>query len=172
MASTARFWPISLLIDVDSDTRSVPAHALGPRGSVDPRHRTIFHETVHYLQFLSHAFLIRVAAEDWQRLCVYEQDGDILPPGPIRTELDRRELEFDVSARDLHECLARFWDVVAVGARRVLDTEWQSGRALVLEDFKEVVRRQRAETDTPAEAWGPEDLGIAMLMVAGEYATP
>jgi hypothetical protein len=168
----ARFWPVSLLIDADCEPESLDPAGLWPFGPAKGDVRALFHEAVHYWQNLSQSFLVRLADEDWQRLLSYERTGTVLGPGEVRRAFDGHGSSTDWSARDLHECLARFWDLIAAGPRRVLEEEWAAGRATALRDVRELHRRRRSEANWPAGAWDGEDLAAAMLMVAGEYASP
>lgn len=168
----ARFWPVSLLIDAGCEPDSLNLAKLWPSGAADGNLRAFFHEAVHYWQNLSQSFLVSLANEDWQRLLTYERTGTLLGPGDLRRLFDSRGSNVDWSTRDLHECLARFWDLIAAGPGRVLDEEWASGRAAALPDVRELHRRRRSEANLPAGAWDEADLAVAMVMVAGEYASP
>ena len=102
----------------------------------------------------------------------YEQTGEAARTGPIRREFARRYPDIGFSARDLHECLARFWEIIAVGPRRVIDAAW-STRTQVNRDFAEGYRRHRMEAMAAGQrGWDPYDVYVAMLTVGGEYATP
>jgi hypothetical protein len=115
--------------------------------------------------------MVALAEEDWRRLINYKRTGTTLGPGPLRRAFDRRDPEVGWSARDLHECLARFWHVVAAGPKRVIEEEWASGRATALADVREAHRRLRAASASPEGAWDGADLIFALVMVAGEYAS-
>jgi hypothetical protein len=168
----ARFWPVSLLIDADCEPSSLDPAKLWPFAPSDGDVRVLFHEAVHYWQSLSQSFLVRLAAEDWQRLETYERTGTVLDPGDVRRAFDDPGSSTDWSARDLHECLARFWDLIAAGPRQVLEEEWAAGRSTALRDVREIHRRRRSDGSVPPGAWNEEDLAMALLMVAGEYASP
>jgi len=60
----------------------------------------------------------------WARLRTYEEKGDLVDVGPVRREFERRDSSTAYSARDLHECLARYWEVVAFGSAQVTRREW------------------------------------------------
>lgn len=171
-SARASFCPVSLLIDADCDPSSLDPASLWPAASLDGSGRVLFHEAVHYWQGLSQSFLVRLAAEDWQRLETYERTGTVLGPGDVRRAFDDPGLSADWSARDLHECLARFWDVIATGPRQVLEEEWAAGRSTALRDLREIHRRRQSEGSVPPGGWDGEDLMRALLMVAGEYAAP
>ena len=172
VGSPAKFWPQSLLVDAGCEPSALDPSGLWPSAPADGTVRAFFHETVHFWQALSQSFLVRLADEEWQRLLAFERTGDVPALGEVRRVFERRDSEAGWSARDLHECLARFWDVVAAGPNRVLEEEWKAGRAEALPDVREVLRRRRAETASPQGAWGKADLVTALIMAAGEYASP
>jgi hypothetical protein len=160
------------LVDAGCDPSSLNPSSLWPAAPADGAVRAFFHETVHFWQNLSQSFLVRLADEDWQRLLAYEETGTVPAPGEVRRAFDSRDLRAGWSARDLQECLARFWDVIAAGPNRVLEEEWEAGRAEALPDFREALRRRRSETNLPNGSWDKADLLMALVMAAGEYASP
>ena len=170
--SHATFWPVSLLVDAGCEPGSLDPSGLWPSAPADGTVRAFFHETVHFWQNLSQSFLVRLADEDWQRLLAYEQTGTVPASGEVRRVFDSRDSEAGWSARDLHECLARFWDVIAAGPNRVLQEEWDAGRADALPDVRELLRRRHSEANLPKGAWDKADLVVALVMAAGEYASP
>lgn len=168
------FLPAALTIDVEEGSPETAARALW---STSPENmyssRIVFHEAVHYWQQFSQSFLLRLAEEDWQRLIEYERSGQRYGPGSIRREFYREEPDLGFSARDIHECLARFWEVVAFGPNRIMNEQWVSGRSSFHPDFVTANRpssfRQEFES---LVAWGSTDFLQAMTMIGGEYATP
>lgn len=169
----AVFSPVSLLIDVDEEPWELDAHVLSIPADSRARHsRAIFHETVHYWQHLAHGFLVHLTQEEWGRLVAYERQGEMLGPSVLRQEFDRKDSHLNCSARDIHECLARFWDVFVFGPHLLLNLEWKERRRAVLPDFATAYRQARREAGFLEGAWGGEDFATAMLTVAGEYATP
>jgi len=167
------FSHISLLIDVNEEPWKPSAEILWDPAKYEPRRsRVIFHETVHYWQHIAHSFLVRLADEEWKRLIAYEKSGEKLDKGPIRREFERKERRIDFSARDLHESLARFWDVFAFGPHRLLQIEWTEGKKAVSADFAQAFHELRQEANLPTGAWGGMDFATAMLTVAGQYAVP
>ena len=170
--SRARFWPLSLLVDAGCEPNALDPSGLWPSAPADGTVRGLFHETVHFWQSLSQSFLVRLADEDWQRLLACERTGTVPAPGAVGRVFDSRDSGIGWSARDLHECLARFWDVIAAGPNRVLKEEWDAGRADALPDVRELLRRRRSERNLPAGAWDKADLVVALVMAAGEYALP
>jgi hypothetical protein len=168
----AKFWSQSLLVDAGCEPNALDPSGLWPSAPADGTVRAFFHETVHFWQALSQSFLVRLADEEWQRLRAWERTGTVPAPGDVRRVFERCDSEVGWSARDLHECLARFWDVIAAGPTRVLQEEWDAGRADALPDVREVLRRRRAEAGLPKGAWGKADLIATLIMAAGHYASP
>ncbi|MFE6096418.1 hypothetical protein ACFQ7M_31195 [Streptomyces massasporeus] len=170
---SASFSRVSLLMQVNGVLEKSDAQAvLAMRGSDLHRARIIFHETVHYWQQLSQSFLIELASEEWGRLRHFEETGQVLEIGEMRREFDRVDKDLGFSARDLHECLARFWEVVAFGAQTIISDEWQSGRKTAHPDFEEMYRQRRVELELPPNAWGSYDFQTAMYNIGGDYASP
>ena len=168
----AKFWLQSLLVDAGCGPNALDPSGLWPSAPADGTVRAFFHETVHFWQSLSQSFLVRLADEEWQRLLTYERTGTVPAPGDVRRVFETRDSGVSWSARDLHECLARYWDVIAAGPNRVLGEEWDAGRADALPDVRELYRRQRSEAELPKGAWDKADLVSALVMAAGEYALP
>lgn len=79
----------------------------------DAEKRIAFHEALHFWQHISQRFLLRVTEEDWQRLERYEFDQTVLPPGPLKREFLQVDPAVGFSARDLLECLTRYWELAA-----------------------------------------------------------
>lgn len=106
-----------------------------PRGLIrffsEPNHdgfgtevpRLLMHECLHAFQLVSSRWLQRMVAEEWDRLLGFERDGTAAPPGPLRHGFGRTAEGQPFAVRDLVECLARFWDVHARGATRMLAEE-------------------------------------------------
>lgn len=170
----ARFNRISLLIDIDHG--SLPPKSLVLRAPIKIRpkvSRIIFHETVHFWQQVSQTFLARLAEEDWCRLKTFETRGRIEQPGPVRTEYTRVYPEYDYSARDLQEGLARYWDVHVISPITLMDLE--------IEDEKHrippaVVAKYTAVKQVAAQidpsGYPDHIFELAMSFTAGNYAKP
>jgi hypothetical protein len=170
---TATFSRLSLLIQVASQAEESDRLALRLGAALDLRRaRMIFHEAVHYWQQLSQGFLLRLADEEWQRMKNFERSGKVLAMGPIGQEFAHRYADIGFSARDLHECLARFWEVAAFTPRAIIDEELRTQRVEAHSDFREADRRVRAQLGLPAGASGAYDFHVAMHMIGGEYASP
>jgi hypothetical protein len=168
------FLPAALSVEADDGMPETATQALW---ATDPDRvyssRVIFHEAVHYWQQLSEGFLLRLVQEDWQRLTEYERSGRPLGPGPLRREFYREESDLGFSARDIHECLARFWEVVAFGPNRIMNDQWLSGMSVFHPDFVTANRPSSFQRKFDSMApWGPDDFIQAMIMIGGEYAIP
>lgn len=167
----ATFSRIALMIQIDGEPQPADLAALSS-GQRTSRNRVLFHEAVHYWQQLSQGFLIKLVAEEWARLQAYEESGEVSSVGPIRREFERRDQLTGYSARDLHECLARYWEIIVFDPAKLTRLEWRKDRTSAHPDFQTAWKRERHSSGTPENASSFADLLNAMLMIGGEYATP
>lgn len=130
---------------------------------VEAEQRIAFHEALHFWQHISQRFLLRVTEEDWQRLERYESDQTVLPPGPLKREFLQVDPAVGFSARDLLECLTRYWELTAFKVADLLAMDAvQRGRA---------VDRRLAIGSVIDE--GPHrGKTLAMKVAAGRYGLP
>jgi hypothetical protein len=169
----ASFRAVSLLIDTRGQDWEIDRDVLWTPGLSGTRQaRMIVHEAIHYWQQLSQGFVVRLAQEQWDRLVEFETSGCDSGPGSLAEEFDRRVPGVDLSARDLHEGLARFWDVMAFGPSQVLDLEWSKPDRLANPDLVELYEEMRREAATPAGTVSGVDFIWAMSIGAGRYAKP
>lgn len=83
--------------------------------------RILYHETIHFWQFLSSAYVANLVAQEWSRLIRYEQTRELMPPGdPEDSESDGAT---PFSPSELVECWARYWDVHSRGPDRIIAEE-------------------------------------------------
>lgn len=135
--------------------------------------RVLIHETVHYWQQLSQGFALLLAAEEWRRLDRFEREGTVEAPGVFGRRFVERKPPHGLTARDLSESLAHFWELVAIGPHRVIESEWATGRRQAHPDHVQAYRRTRQRLGlSDATAWGAYDLHEALFMLAGPYADP
>lgn len=171
-----RYSPLSMIVEVDGPSCSPNGLVLrGPGGWRPALSRRVFHETVHYWQHISQAYLARLVEEDWERLQAFRAAGEVRPVGPRKRRFLTPDPEFGFSPRDLIECLARFWDVHTIGAHDLLRAEMADPRRDVQGVTPEAYARlessgrlRRAEDD--AYSWIAYEL--AMDATAGRYAEP
>jgi hypothetical protein len=117
---SGQFSHVSLLIDLDGEWWWTGSAALlDPVRHFPRRGRTYLHETLHFWQQLAHGYLIALAEEDWRRMLASER-GQGRTPGPLRNDFQSRMGAHGFTASDLCECLARFWEIVAIGPETVL----------------------------------------------------
>lgn len=167
-----RFYRLSLLVDVPT-LPSPDALWAYDRGGALLSDRVFFHETVHYWQQLCQPFLVSLAGEEWAQLRVLESLGNVTEPGPFQRRFQERRNPYELSARDLHEMLARFWEVVAFGPRTVIENDLQFRRRRVHRDYMEASRRERHALGAgDPSVWTPYDLTEALLVLGDTYTDP
>ncbi len=170
---SGRFSRVALVVSVDDPPEIQDLWRVNRTDSV-LRSRLVFHETVHFWQQISQASLLFLAAEDWQRLETFERTGEASGPGPLAFAFTAPDEHSGISAKDLHEMLARFWEVVAIGPPRVLQHDWHTRRRHVHRDYADLYSRLRQESGVPADpgAWGPYDLFEVLVNSGDAYAAP
>ena len=95
----------------------------------------IFHETVHFWQYLASGYLARLVEEDWDRLVAFERSGKTTHELPRRSHFLQRHPEHGFAPRDLVEAFARYWDVHVIGPPNLLEQELHAGRHVFSQDF-------------------------------------
>jgi hypothetical protein len=170
------FRGISLLVDVGLDRSEPHGNVLLHPAKHEPaRSRVVLHETIHYWQQLNLGFLTRLAEEDAVRLRRYEQRGALDPPGPVRLEYVRRYPGVEFSARDLHESIARYWDVHVIGPNLLLELELEDPHrrlpAEIITRYRELKRTGRLRR-AGGDAYSDLSYDLAMEAAAGRYALP
>jgi hypothetical protein len=88
--------------------------------------RVLFHEMLHFWQQAAATFMIRLAEENWMRMRAFERTGAIEPPGSYGTEYTYIYPEAGYSARDLQECLARFWEIIVFNPSKLIQLELEN----------------------------------------------
>jgi hypothetical protein len=85
--------------------------------------RILYHESLHFWQIFSSAYVASLVADEWSRLLTYEATGT--PPPPTQAVMDHSRVLPDnpFSARELVECWARYWDVHTRGPERIIREE-------------------------------------------------
>jgi hypothetical protein len=182
MPTRRRYVPLSMVVDVGEPWAPPHPFALtGPKDWRPPLSRVIFHETVHYWQYIGHAHLIHLIAEDWARLKHFDTTGEIQPPGDLRRGFSQRTKETGFSTQDLLEAHARFWDVQTLGPPLLIELELDAPNR----DVSEVLTRAQYEKlkedgkiwhhfDEDGHGVGYSSLSfdLAMRLSAGHYALP
>ena len=168
--------PLSLTLGVDFP--SFPASTMvlhHPAGFRPAESRILFHETTHFWQQLGQGYLLLRVDEDWQRLREFLDSGKVLPPGPMKAHFSRVPEDISFSPRDLHEALARFWDMHVLGPDTVLEREIESGRRAIDPELIERFRNAQAGGRIRHPDHGAySDLAydLAMEAAAGNYGLP
>lgn len=177
-----RFSGLSLIVDIAAPSVPADITALcGPAHWNPALSRKIFHETVHYWQYIAHGFLLALAEEEWRRLKAWEAGGGAQPPGPIKRRFLDRDNRHGISVLDLIEAHARFMDVHAFGPPRLIELELDDPHRVtdpVLTraeyDRLKAAGRIWQQIDAEGRGRGYSDLSfsLAMRLAAGGYGRP
>lgn len=170
------FRPISLLVDVDFDYVEPHSLVLRQPAKHDPvNSRIILHEAIHYWQHLSQSFSVRMAEEDYQRLTAFEKTGDKPDPGFYRQEYGRCDPQTGFSACDLHECLARYWDMHVLGPSLLIEMELRDPKRKHSPQFTtkyHQLKKRGLITSKADGAYSDISYDMAMYAAAGNYGKP
>lgn len=160
----------------DRPTTAADIRALHhPAGFESALSRVILHETVHLWQYLSSGYLAGLAAEDWHRLKSFEHDGKVTSAGQKRRTFIATSEKLQFSPKDLHESLARFWDMHILGPPLLIELELASPTRSIPEEFvREYREAEKAGLIRHPEHGGYSDLSFRMAMrcAAGNYGRP
>lgn len=85
--------------------------------------RVLYHESIHFWQLFSSAYVGNLVADDWRRLQHFHSTGEISPLDPEARQYDIPAEGLPFSSRELLECWARFWDVHTRGAGAIIRDE-------------------------------------------------
>lgn len=170
------YTPLSMIVEIDGSFCQPHGGVLRGPGKWRPElSRRIFHETVHYWQHISQGYLARVVEEDWERLKVYRDCGEVRSVGPLKRHFLTHDQEIGYSPLDLIECLARFWDVHVMGPHDLLKSEL----ANPLREIKGITPEEYREMDSAGllrrledDAYTDIAYELVMDVAAGHYALP
>ena len=136
----SQYLPLSASIHLDFPPPPRSLEALyNPKRCQPRRSRILFHETVHFWQYLNSGYLMRLVDEDWSRLTHFESTGERRRDAPRRRHYRLPHPNHGMAPRDLVELFVRFWDVQVVGPPDLLAMEIEEGRAKA-----QIVERYRA----------------------------
>ncbi len=85
--------------------------------------RVLYHESIHFWQLFSSAYVGNLVADDWSRLQHFRSTGEVKPLGPEARQYDTPTAGLPFSSRELLECWARFWDVHTRGPGAIIRDE-------------------------------------------------
>jgi hypothetical protein len=85
--------------------------------------RILYHESIHFWQLLSSAYLANLVQEEWLRFADYMRNGMLRPAHPDVIGMRRVEGGRPFSPLELIECWARYWDVHTRHPRRILEED-------------------------------------------------
>lgn len=73
--------------------------------------RVLYHESIHFWQFLASGYIANLVSEEWKRLNHFEETGEIIPQSEFLKKHIIHPENCTFSAFELVECWARYWDV-------------------------------------------------------------
>jgi hypothetical protein len=85
--------------------------------------RVLYHESLHFWQFLASGYLANLVAEEWQRLFKFRQTGEIGDLSPEVIAYRNKSENRPFSAAELVECVARYWDVHTRSPAKIIEEE-------------------------------------------------
>jgi hypothetical protein len=170
----SQYQPLSASIHLDFSPPPRSLDALyNPKGHSPRLSRTLFHETVHFWQYLNSGYLMRLVEEDWSRLIKFEKSGDRRSDSPRRRHYTGQHPKHAMSPRDLVEVFVRFWDVQVVGPLDLLAYEIEEGRASApIVDRYRVLERDGLLRRRPEGGYRWESFELAMEGPGGGWAEP
>lgn len=128
--SNAAFDYLTGVIQLDVTRPLELAEGLGPFYE-DPNNpawgseicRTLYHESVHFWQFLSSAYLANMVADEWHRVESFQETGKVPTPSKLSSSFRNRAETMPFSAHELCECWARYWDVHTRSPNAIIQEE-------------------------------------------------
>ncbi len=85
--------------------------------------RMLYHESLHFWQLLSSAYLANAIQDEWLRLLEFEQTGHLPPVSEFVSKMSERRPGEPFSAHELMECWARYWDVHTRSPARTIEED-------------------------------------------------
>lgn len=108
--------------------------------------RVLYHESIHFWQIFSSAYIGNLISDDWGRMLHYESSGEILPLSDSAKMYDSREEDMPFAVRDLVECWARYWDIHTRGAKAIFDDEKLSTKSIQFLEIKDPLTNNMSYT--------------------------
>ena len=88
-----------------------------------PLCRILYHESIHFWQLFSSAYVGNLIADDWRRLEHFRVKGEVRPFSQEARQYEVCAEGLPFSPRELLECWARFWDVHTREPHRIIRDE-------------------------------------------------
>ncbi|MDJ0969157.1 MAG: hypothetical protein QNJ06_04595 [Kiloniellales bacterium] len=170
----SRYLPVNASVYLDFAPSAYSLEAFFNPKTFHPRQsRVLFHETVHFWQYLNSGYLMRLVEEDWSRLTHFENTGEFLSAAPCRRHYMTPDETHGMSPRDLVEVFARFWDVQVIGPPELIAMDIEEGKTGegIAERYREMERR--GSLRHPAHGgYSWESFELAMEGPGGGWARP
>lgn len=170
----SHYQPLSASIHLDFPPPPRSLEALyNPKLSHPRRSRILFHETVHFWQYLNSGYLMRIVEEDWGRLAHFEKTGE-RRDAPRRQHYRTKHQKHSIAPRQLVEVFARFWDVQVVGPPALLAAEIEEGlaKAPIIERYRALERGGLLTPHSDQGGYRWESFELAMEGPGGGWAQP
>ena len=85
--------------------------------------RVLYHESIHFWQLLSSAYLANALQDEWLRLLEFEETGELRPASEMVSQMSDPRPGDPFSAHELVECWARYWDVHTRSPARTIEED-------------------------------------------------
>ncbi|WMW24265.1 hypothetical protein RE474_09170 [Methanolobus sediminis] len=85
--------------------------------------RVLYHESIHFWQFLASGYIANLVSEEWRRLNHFEQMNEIIPKSDFLKNFTLHSDDKPFSPYELTECWARYWDVHTRSPARIIQEE-------------------------------------------------
>jgi len=162
----------SIHLDFAFQDRSLEAF-YNPKTFHPRQSRVLFHETVHFWQYLNSGYLMQLVEEDWSRLIHFEDTGDYRRTASRRNHYVTPDEDHGMSPRDLVEVFARFWDVQVIGPPDLIAMEIEAGRSGVDIAARYHEMERRGSLRHPGHGgYSWESFELAMEGPGGGWARP
>ena len=113
----------SLTIGMNTDYfRFDDGYLYGPSRFDIPSLRFYIHEVLHFWQILSESFLTKLALAEWQAMVDHTAGRTVGKWDRLVGRFVEKHQELGFSSFDLHEALARYWDIHIIGPVKIFES--------------------------------------------------
>jgi hypothetical protein len=90
--------------------------------------RPLYHEILHFWQFLGYRYVASLVAQEWERLLAFEATGHVVPLSHEQRDFEAFRADGGFSAFELLECWTRYWDVHTRSPSTIIEDEGLASR--------------------------------------------